>query len=56
MDGIYYDVLTGLFPVVNVVLVIHLSWFYTLIHIIKSQTLCGEIYQNNMVASLYQHK
>ena len=47
-------VFSGLFSVVNVVFVINLSWFYTLIHIIKSQNLCGEIYRNNMVA-LHQH-
>ena len=32
-----YDVFSGLFSVVNVILVINLSWFYTLFHIIKSQ-------------------
>ena len=37
IGGIAYDVFSGLFSVVNVVLVIILSWFYTLIHIIKSQ-------------------
>ena len=37
IGGIDYDVFSGLFSVVNVVLVIKLSWLYTLIHIIKSQ-------------------
>ena len=47
---------TGLFSVVNVVLVINLSWFYTLIHTIKSQNERGEIYRNYMVTLLYKHK